>query len=122
MKTNDTATTYWEAPDAGKLGKWYQLAWDISNTDHIKNYAVMQKWTDQGISADLYADVAGTTKISSSQIIQDYLDIAKYGLKSRYYVNSKTSNGIDLAATESAMVSEPQIEETTDEYCESCAL
>ena len=124
MKTNDTATTYWEAPDAGKLGKWYQLAWDISNTDHIKNYAVEQKWTDQGISADIYADVSGNTTISSSEIIQDYLSIAKYGLKSRYYVVSKTSAGVDLTSTENAVSlnTVPTAEVEEDDYCESCAL
>jgi ribonucleoside-diphosphate reductase alpha chain len=118
MKTNDTATTYWIAPEGTKLKKWYQSAWDISSTDMIKVYAIIQKWTDQAISADLYTSIKGSDKISSTEMIRDYLDIVKYGLKSRYYVNSNTSNGVDLNSTETAV----DLSGDSTGECEGCKL
>lgn len=115
MKTNETLTNHWAAPEGTKLLSKYQSAWDISSSDMIKFYAIMQKFTDQGISADLYVKLTGDEKVSSKQIIQDYLDMVKYGMKTRYYVNSKTSKGLDLETEESAFG-------TSAEVCESCSL
>lgn len=105
LKTNDTLINHWVAPDSTRLKNKYQFAWDISTSDMIKVYAVMQKWCDQGISADLFVKIQGDDKVSSSQMIKDYLDIVRYGMKSRYYVNSLTSKGNNLESTENAIVS-----------------
>ena len=120
MKTNDTQVNHWAAPDGTKLKNKYQSAWDISTTDMIKVYSIVQKWTDQGISGDLFVKIHGTDKVSSSDMIKDYLDMVKYGMKTRYYVNSNTSKGVDLTTEESAIVSAEILEEP--EYCESCTL
>jgi ribonucleoside-diphosphate reductase alpha chain len=119
MKTNDTMANHWAAPDGTKLKNKYQSAWDISTSDMIKVYAIVQKWTDQGISADLFVKILGDEKVSSKQITQDYLDMVKYGMKTRYYVNSLTSAGVDLTKEETAVEASPD-----DEHyiCESCSL
>jgi ribonucleoside-diphosphate reductase alpha chain len=117
LKTNDTGVNHWAAPDGTKLKNRYQSAWDISTTDMIKVYAIVQKWTDQGISADLFVKIIGDQKVSSSDMIRDYLDIVKLGLKSRYYVNSLTSSGVNLDTGENALSTE-----TVQEICESCSL
>lgn len=117
LKTNDTQVNHWAAPDGTKLKNKYQMAWTISTSDMIKCYAVMQKWVDQGISADLYVNMKGDTKVSSSQILQDYLDMMKYGMKTRYYVNSNTSSGVKIDST----VEEESIDDE-QEICESCSL
>jgi ribonucleoside-diphosphate reductase alpha chain len=117
MKTSDTMVNHWAAPDGTKLKNKYQSAWDISTTDMIKVYAVIQKWTDQGISADLFVKIIEDTKVSSSDMIRDYLDIVKLGLKTRYYVNSLTSKGVNLETGENAVSTE-----TEQELCESCSL
>lgn len=126
MKTNETVANHWAAPDGTRLAKKYQKSWDVSTTDMIKAYAIIQKWTDQAISADLYVKIIGDAKIKTSDIVQDYLDIVRYGLKTRYYVNSLTSEGIDLTKSESALKSQEVVEggETDDEpgECESCTL
>lgn len=122
MKTNDTIVNHWVAPDSTKLKSKYQIAWDISTTDMIYVYSIMQKWTDQGISADLYVKAQGDQKISSTDIINDYLDSVKFGMKTRYYVNSLTSAGVDLTKSENAVQQELPFEPTDDPYCESCAL
>ena len=121
MKTNDTQVNHWAAPEGTKLKNKYQSAWDISSSNMIKAYAVMQKWTDQGISADLYVKLQGDVKVSSSQILQDYMDMLKFSLKSRYYVNSNTASGksvfeIDGSNSDVSAISNDQ------EYCESCTL
>lgn len=103
MKTNDTLVNHWVAPESTKLKHKYEMAWDISTTEMIRVYAIIQKWTDQGISADLFVKVQGDQKVSSSSIVQDYLDMVKYGMKSRYYVNSLTGGGVDLKSTENAI-------------------
>lgn len=125
MKTNDTLVNHWAAPDGTKLKMRYQRSWDISTSDMIKFYAIMQKWTDQAISADLYVKVIGDDKVSSSQMIQDYLNMVKYGLKTRYYVNSLTSAGVDLNKEETAVTvvnTPPAITAYEQEFCESCSL
>lgn len=123
MKTNDNQVNYWCAPDSTKLKNKYQSAWNITTSDMIKVYAVMQKWVDQGISADLYVRLDGDVKVYSKQIVQDYLDMLKYGLKSRYYVNSNTAGKTSKDDADSND-SEQNISDTEEEndYCESCSL
>lgn len=119
MKTNDTQVNHWAAPEGTKLKNKYQSAWDISSSDMIKAYAVMQKWTDQGISADLYVKLQGDVKVSSSQILQDYMDMLKFGMKSRYYVNSNTASGKSVFES---VEDEDVAPSNEQEYCESCTL
>lgn len=118
MKTNDTQVNHWAAPEGTKLKNKYQMAWTIGTSDMIKCYSVMQKWTDQGISADLYVDMKGNTKVSSSHILQDYLDMMKYGMKTRYYVVSNTSSGVKIDSYED----EEELNSNDQEICESCSL
>jgi ribonucleoside-diphosphate reductase alpha chain len=123
MKTSETGVNHWVAPDSTRLKSKYQSAWDIKTTDLIKVYAIMQKWTDQAISADLFVKLIGDEKVSSTAMIQDYLDMVKYGMKTRYYVNSLTSAGIDLTTTENAVAqAQAAVESEGDDYCESCTL
>lgn len=108
IKTDNHSVNYWTAPEGDKLKKRYELAWDISAKDLIDCYAIVQKFTDQGISADLYRKVIGDDVVTSSEMLKDYLYMTKMGLKTRYYQNSKTSDGssLDDSAAE----------------CESCQL
>lgn len=120
MKTNDTSVNHWAAPEGTKLKNKYQSAWNISTTDMIKVYSIIQKWTDQAISADLFVNIQGDQKVSSSEMLKDYLDMVKYGMKTRYYVNSNISKGINLVTEETVIADELTKEEP--EYCESCSL
>jgi len=123
LKTNDTLVNHWVAPDSTRLKHKYQMAWDISTSDMIKVYSIMQKWCDQGISADLFVKIQGDDKVSSTDMINDYLDMVKYGMKSRYYVNSLTSKGNNLESTENA-VSDIFVEDIDGRGCSSgaCSL
>lgn len=106
IKGDASKITYWAAPNGEELNKNYEIAWDIPTRDLIKVYAIVQKFTDQGISADLYADVS-SSKVSSTEMLRQYFDMVKYGLKSRYYMNTLTTRGTSMDDIEN---------------CDSCTL
>lgn len=95
------------APDHDNpmVSSFYDIAWDVKTKDIIEFYAVIQKFTCQGISADFYMDFTKQDKISLKEYLQ-YLEYShRLGLKSWYYTNSKT------------------ITEIKDkEICESCSV
>lgn len=96
IKTNDELATLYVVPEYEKYAKWYSIVWDMASVDVIKGYGIFQKWTDQGISADIWKVVPGATKLSSTELMKDFFATVKYGVKSRYYINSKTGKDIDL--------------------------
>jgi ribonucleoside-diphosphate reductase alpha chain len=99
MKKSDESNVIdWVAPNSDLYGHKYQIAWDIKTTDMIKVHAVFQKFTDQGISADLYKDRSLEINVSTDEMIFDYLTMVKYGMKGRYYMNIKTSSQETKAA------------------------
>lgn len=88
-KTDRNTVISWCAPNCDLLGDKYQIAWDIPSVDLIKVYAVLQKFCDQAISADLYQDRRGAkVEVTTEQMITEFLAMAKYGMKTRYYQNS----------------------------------
>jgi ribonucleoside-diphosphate reductase alpha chain len=91
-KTDASNTVNWCATDSDLIGEYYQLAWDIPSIDMIKVYAVIQKFTDQTISADLYKDRSVKVDLSSEDMVNEFLAMVKYGMKTRYYQNSLTSD------------------------------
>lgn len=94
IKTDNHRVNYWAAPEGDTRGEWYQSAWDIPTKDIAELYAIVQKWTDQGISGDFYRKVIGDAHIESTELIKDFLYRVKLGLKTKYYMNQKTSNGM----------------------------
>jgi ribonucleoside-diphosphate reductase alpha chain len=88
-KTDRNTVISWCAPNCDLLGEKYQIAWDIPSVDLIKVYAVLQKFCDQSISADLYQDRRGDkVEVTTDQMITEFLAMVKYGMKTRYYQNS----------------------------------
>ena len=123
LKTNDTDVLTYAVPDSEKLEKYYELAYNMPTVNMKMVYGIVQKFTDQTISADDWKSVRGDTKISSVELLQDFFDSLKYGNKTRYYINFETSKAIDLNATENMEDTAIILEEDSgDEYCESCTL
>lgn len=92
MKKTDAHNAIdWCAVDDDIYGEQYQSAWEIDSVDMVKAYSVIQKFTDQSISADLYRDRTKEINITTDEIINVFKAMIKYGLKSRYYQNSLTS-------------------------------
>ena len=107
-KTNETLSISYVVPDSTKLKDKYQIAWDIAPKDLIDCYAIIQKWTDQAISADLYRKLQGDEKVSSTEMLQGYFQRYKFGLKQRYYQNSLTAKGINMNSSEPVVGSDIQ--------------
>lgn len=96
-KTDNGIKSRWCAPESDTLADQYQLAWDLKQEDQIDMYAIAQKWTDQGISADLWRKIVGEEKVTSTEMLNGFFRMTKYGMKSRYYQNSMTSVVKELA-------------------------
>lgn len=102
FKSDGNTVIQWAAPNSDDPSFAYEFAWDISTKDMIDCYAIFQKWTDQGISADLYRRIVGSETISSNEMIKDFLYMVKMGLKTRYYQNTETSASLDLTDLQKA--------------------
>lgn len=96
IKTDNDITTYWAAPESDKLGDKYEPAWDIPINDMTDNYAVIQKFTDQSISADWYRRLEGSEKVTTDEMLSTFLYAVSRGLKTQYYMNVKTAKKVTL--------------------------
>jgi ribonucleoside-diphosphate reductase alpha chain len=115
-KTDGNVTIRWAAPGSDDSELHYQSAWDISEIDMIKAYAVFQKFADQGISADLWRRIKDDDKIGSKELLSHYFAMFKYGMKTRYYYNSNVAS--DKSVNQSGSISDS----ANDIACESCSL
>lgn len=122
IKTDNERVNYWAAPDGDTLGEWYESAWDIPTRDITELYAIVQKWTDQGISCDFYRRVVGDATITSTEMIENYLYRIRLGLKTKYYMNQKTSNGLQPVAARAVAAAAPVGADAEDTDCEACTL
>jgi ribonucleoside-diphosphate reductase alpha chain len=91
VKTDNGIKSRFAAPESDELADKYELAWDIPTKDQIDMYAIGQKFTDQGISADLWRRIPEGDQVTSTEMLSDFFYMTKMGLKSRYYQNSLTS-------------------------------
>lgn len=73
----------------------YETVWDLTATDITNFYAVVQKFTDQAISADTYTDFSKyqNKQVPKSERTKNYLYWNKMGIKTMYYNNPKTGRG-----------------------------
>lgn len=99
-KSNETLSFSYVVPESTKLKDKYEIAWDIDTNHMIDVYAILQKWCDQSLSSDFYRRLEGTDTVTVTEMLKSYIRRHKYGLKTKYYTNSKTSKSIDLNASE----------------------
>lgn len=122
-------------PDFPKLKKYYQLAWDkdYSNKAYINIIAILQKFIDQSISANLYynpetyydkanGDHSAASKELYKSIITDIFGTHKLGIRTLYYHLTQDNSGESFKKKEhnSTLV----VEEPVEEGCPDgvCAL
>jgi ribonucleoside-diphosphate reductase alpha subunit len=110
VKTSGTNKTVFIAPDMEELKGSYEIAWDIPTKDMTEMYAIFQKFTGQGISADYYRKFKSgePKKISAKELMLDWFYRIKCGLKTKYYSNTAAGSSLD--------------ELVVDSECESCKL
>lgn len=118
-KTNDTNAVKYVVPESDELGKYYQNAYDISVRDMAKVYGILQKWCDQGISADQWFKAQGSDKIKSSELMEGWFSWVYYGVKTRYYINTLTAKGVEMNV-ELDETADYQPESNAD--CEECKM
>ena len=99
-KSNETLSFSYVVPESTKLKDKYEIAWDIDTNHMIDVYAILQKWCDQSLSSDFYRRLEGTDTVTVTEMLKHYIRRHKYGLKTKYYQNSKTSKSIDLNSSE----------------------
>lgn len=116
IKTSGTNRNILLAPDFEKLKKHYDIAWTMDSKDLIELYAIVQKFTDQGISADLYVSYKDSELVSTKQILSDFIYMMKMGCKSRYYINSQSGVDADYFKKGEAEII------NADDFCDSCVL
>ncbi|WP_205845948.1 ribonucleoside-diphosphate reductase subunit alpha [Escherichia coli] len=121
-------------PEYDELKEYYTSAWDVDTNDMIDMYAVIQKFTGQAISADLYIDYTKLKdgKISMKEQLGYLIRATKFGMKTWYYLNSRVGAGDSLTeelhakkqAEDETRKNYPLIADSSveDPYCESCAL
>lgn len=122
-KTDIGVNVDWVTPDGDLYADTYQIAYDIDTNDLIKFYAVIQKFTDQGISADFYMDRLKNPVLKEEDLVEHFLNRVRYGLKSKYYQNSltgKNSTVSNLPNTNQEVVIQPN--ERADCASGSCAM
>lgn len=90
-KTDNKIKSDWAAPESNRLAAYYQSAWDIDWVHQVDNYAIAQKWTDQGISGDHWRRIGPGETVSSTEMLKQFFYMTKMGYKSRYYQNTATS-------------------------------
>lgn len=92
IKAGGSTRNIFLAPESDRLAAAYDIAWRVPHKDMTDTYAIVQKFTGQAISADEYIDYEDfpDKKIGDKELLKRYLYIKKMGLKSRYYVNTRT--------------------------------
>lgn len=77
---------------------WYTTAWgdDFNNLDYIKLISVVQKFVDQSISTNLYYNtLKANGKVQIADVLEEMLTSFKYGIKTWYYANFRTTDDED---------------------------
>lgn len=97
-KVSGNTVNVFIAPEWERLQSFYELAWDVPYKDLIDMYAIVQKFTDQAISADIYHkfEKGKDKKVSLKMLLEQYFYRHDMGLKTRYYKNFAT----DIAVIE----------------------
>lgn len=116
-------------PEYKKLKNHYQLMYDEPDcVDYLMTVAVMQVYTDQGISADTYYSPKHfpENKIPATLVARNLMLCHIWGFKSHYYHLVDKQALMDSLKAEEEVVSgwPPQdtpVEED-EEYCEACVL
>lgn len=103
-KTDNGIVSRWAAPEGDLWGDRYECAWDIHFTHQIDGYAIGQYWTDQGMSADLWRRLPQGETVGSTELLEGFFRMTKYGLKSRYYYNTLTTEAKVLGNGEIVMI------------------
>jgi ribonucleoside-diphosphate reductase alpha chain len=114
-------------PGYPRLKNKYELLWDQKSPEgYLKIMAVLQKYIDQGISANTSYNPQffEDEKIPMSVMLKDVIMCYKYGMKQLYYFNTFDGSGDDYdnELSNELNLTQDQEQEIIDESCDSCAI
>ena len=95
-KTDGSAAIDYIVKDSDTIGHQYDIAWTHTPQQQMRYYGVIQKFADQTTSADIYSDRTNSPELKASRLLDELYWMYKYGVKTRYYTNSKTTKGVKL--------------------------
>lgn len=95
-KTDGSAAIDYIVKDSDIIADQYDIAWRHTPQQQMRYYGVIQKFADQTTSADVYSDRTGSPGLNASRLLDELYWMYKYGVKTRYYTNSKTTKGVKL--------------------------
>lgn len=106
-------------PKYDTLKTSYQNAFDIPINNQILIYSVIQKFTDQGISANEYHDRLKNPIIKDEDAINSIILANTLGLKSKYYTESNVTE--DIKDIDQMGINNLENKQNTNE-CDNCSL
>jgi len=109
-------------PEIHKLKNKYDLLWDQpSPTGYLNIMAVLQTFTDQGISVNISynPELHEDGSLSMKMLINDLLHFYKFGGKQLYYHNTYDGQRDESSDYQQE---QPVLEELEETECESCVL
>lgn len=95
-KTDGGSAVDFIVKDSDSIKDNYHIAWTLEPKEQFRFYGVIQKFTDQSTSADIYSDRTNSTELKASRLLEEFFWMHKFGVKTRYYTNSKTTKSIRL--------------------------
>ena len=114
-------------PEYRRLKNHYQLLWQQKDClGYLKTAAVIQAYTDQGLSVDTFFTprnyIGG--KIQMNDVLTAHIKFHYWGGKSMYYALVEKQAAMESVNSEATSDAPPIIVEDLDdeEYCESCVL
>lgn len=124
LKTDGSNAIDFIVPEADEIGHQYQSAWLIPPLRQTQVTAVIQKFSDHSLSSDRYVDRDKMPELKASYLIDEILYDYIYGVKSRYYTNTKTTKGKKMTATTESFADEPEAGQDTSRGCDGgfCTL
>lgn len=122
-KRNDQDAFDYVVPESDLYYAAYarNIAWSIDIEHHAMNYGVIQKFTDQTTSADVWYKVQGADKISSNDLLRGFFALNYYGVPTRYYLNTLTGKGQSLNDNKQIVTLGAQ-EPEPEKECAGCKL
>lgn len=125
IKQSKKGTLKQVVPQFTKLKNNYTLLWDMpSNAGYINIVAMMQKFFDQGISANTSYNPEHykNNEVPISVLVNDFLLMYKYGYKTAYYHNTYDGKTDDVSAEQTNNVNNliNEILSSSEEECLAC--
>lgn len=122
-KRNDQDAFDYVVPESDLYYDAYarNIAWNIDIEHIAMKYGIIQKFTDQTTSADVWYTVQGVEKIDSHDLLRGFFALNYYGVPTRYYLNTLTGKGNSLNDNKAIVIGSEVIEEGEKE-CAGCKL